>query len=232
MISIIIPTYNEAQCLEANLQSARRLRHETAMELIVSDGGSDDGTVAIARRHARVIEGPKGRALQLNAGARLARGNVLFFVHAHVTIPPGALRLIGEKIHDEGYDGGGFSNVFSRHNGRIKTLGRVLNLRVADNDRPDNTVFFGDNGIFVRRQVFDALGGFRALPIMEDYDFSMRLREGFRVVRICDPKLVVSPRRHVRAGFVKTRLQWIVVKRLYRLGVPPTVLARWYGDVR
>ncbi len=95
-----------------------------------------------------------------------------------------------------------------------------------------NTIFFGDNGIFVKRTVFEALGGFKTIPIMEDYDFSKRLQEQFSVVRIGAPRLVVSPRRHVEAGFIKTRMQWILIKRLYQVGVSPHVLARWYRDVR
>ena len=170
--------------------------------------------------------------MQLNAGARQARGDILFFVHADMVVPRGALRIIKEKLTWEGYDGGGFSNEFSEHNRRIKSLGRTLNLRVRDNDHAANTIFFGDNGIFVKHNVFDALGGFRPLPIMEDYDFSARMRRRFRVVRIENPRLVVSPRRHVKSGFVRTRLQWVIIKRLYKLGVSPSLLAKWYGDVR
>jgi len=106
-------------------------------------------------------------------------------------LPPGAIAEIRRKVLIEGYDGGGFSNVFSRHNTRIKRLGRVLNLRLRDNDHAGNTVFFGNNGIFVRRRVFDALG-----------------------------------------GFLLTRLQWIVIGALYRLGCPPHLLTRLYRDVR
>ena len=232
MISIVIPTFNEEAALETTLESISRIGGEAAHEVVVCDGGSSDRTVHIAGRHAHVIQTPKGRARQLNAGVRCTRGDILFFVHADMRLPRGALRSIVRRIDDGGYDGGGFSNVFSGYNRRIKLLGRILNLRFVDNDRPENTIFFGDNGIFVRRAVFHALGGFKPLPIMEDYDFSVRMRERFRVVRISDPKLIVSPRRHVRTGFLKTRLLWMLIKQLYRLGVSPAVLARWYGDVR
>ena len=151
---------------------------------------------------------------------------------AYVTLPAGALEMIDRAINAEAKDGGGFSNIFSEHNRKIKRLGRVLNLRFRDNDHSGNTLFFGDNGIFVRREVFEALGGFKTMPIMEDYDFSTRMRERFEVVRISEPKLVVSPRRHVEAGFVRTRIQWILTRRLYELGVSPDHLARWYPKVR
>ena len=231
MISVIIPTYNEERYLVRTIESVLRQGDGVAYEIIVGDGGSSDGTVALARHYARVVCCEKGRGAQLNTAAEAATGTIFFFLHAHVALPPGALAMIERKI-GEGYDGGGFSNVFSEHNGRIKRLGRVLNVRFRDNDHAGNTIFFGDNGIFVRRAVFEALGGFKTIPIMEDYDFSKRLRQQYRVVRIGAPRLIVSPRRHVKAGFVKTRMQWILIKRLYQLGVSPQALARWYRDVR
>jgi rSAM/selenodomain-associated transferase 2 len=232
MISVIIPTYNEEERIEKTIASVRLLRDEADFEIIVSDGGSSDATVSLAREHARVVCSERGRGRQSNAAAEQARGDIFFFLHAHATLPGGALAMINQAINVKGCDGGGFSNVFSEHNRKIKRLGRVLNLRLRDNDHSGNTIFFGDNGIFVRRVAFEALGGFKTIPIMEDYDFSKRMREQFKVVRICDPKLVVSPRRHVKAGFVRTRAQWILTRRLYEMGVSPHVLARWYANVR
>ena len=232
MISVIIPTFNEEHYIEGAIESVLSQGDGVAYELIVGDGGSSDATVSIARRYALVIECKKGRGAQLNASAQKARGDILFFLYAHITLPSGALATIDHKINEEGYDGGGFSNIFSSHNDRIKRLGRLLNLRIWNNDHEGNTVFFGDNGLFVRHTTFDSLRGFKNIPIMEDYEFSKRMRKQYKTVRICQPKLVVSPRRHVKVGFIKTRLQWILVKRLYRLGVSPFALARWYRDVR
>ena len=232
MISVIIPAYNEEERIQHAIASVLAHRDEAEIEIIVADGGSSDATVSLARAHVQVVCSETGRARQLNAAAEQARGDIFFFLHAHVTLPAGALARIDRAINAQGNDGGGFSNVFSEHNRKIKRLGRVLNLRLRDNDHFGNTIFFGDNGIFVRRVAFEALGGFMAIPIMEDYDFSKRMRERFNVVRICDPKLVVSPRRHVKAGFVGTRVQWILTRRLYEIGVSPHVLARWYPNVR
>lgn len=231
-ISVIVPTLEEEAAIEHTLRGILERRDEADLELIVTDGGSRDRTVTIARRYARVVNADRGRARQLNAAVREAAGEILFFVHADMELPPGAIAAVRRVVLVEGYDGGGFSNVFSRHNARIKRLGRCLNLRLLDNDHPRNTFFFGDNGIFVRRSVFEALGGFRDIPIMEDFDFSSRLRSGHRAVRIQSPRLVVSARRHERAGFVRTRLRWIVVRSLYLLGCPPRLLARLYPDVR
>jgi glycosyltransferase involved in cell wall biosynthesis len=198
----------------------------------VSDGGSSDRTVTIARNYVTVVETNKGRSIQQNAAAQIAHGEILFFAHAHMTLHEGTLKAIDQKINLEKYDGGGFSNVFSEHNNKIKTLGRILNLRIRNNDHANNTIFFGDNGIFVRRMVFKSLGGFKHIPIMEDYDFSKRMKVKYKVVRIQKPTLVLSPRRHTKNRFVKTRLQWIFIKRLYRFGVSPYFLSKMYQDVR
>lgn len=231
-ISVIVPTLDEEVLIERTLCGILARRDEAKLEVIVADGGSRDHTVAVAERYARVVCADRGRARQLNGAAREATGEILFFVHADMELPPGAIAEVRQKVLVEGYDGGGFSNVFSRHNTRIKRLGRLLNLRLLDNDHARNTIFFGDNGIFVRRRVFDALGGFLEIPIMEDYDFSTRLRRRYRSVRILSPRLIVSARRYEGAGFVRTRLQWIVISALYRLGCPPRLLARLYRDVR
>jgi glycosyltransferase involved in cell wall biosynthesis len=199
----------------------------------VADCGSTDNTVAIARRYARVVTSAKGKAIQLNAGAQEAHGDILFFVHADMRLPEGTLRSIDESINNFKYDGGGFSNLFSSHNRKIKIFGRIFHLEFQNKENnPRNTIFFGDNGIFVKRCVFRTLGGFRPLPIMEDYDFSRRLGEKFRSVRILEPKLIVSPRRLVKAGFLKTHLQWLLIQKLFRMGVGPELLAKWYGDIR
>lgn len=231
-ISIIIPTLNEEACIEATVRSALERKEEGDLEIIVADGGSEDRTAEIASRLVRVLACPRGRARQLNAAAQQATGDILFFVHADMQLPPGALTRIREMVRDEGYDGGGFSNVFSHHNQTIKRWGRILNLRLRSNDHAGNRIFFGDNGIFATRRAFQALGGFKDIPIMEDYDFSRRLGERFHSVRILEPRLIVSPRRHRKCGFVRTRLRWILIKRLFQLGVAPGHLSRFYPNVR
>jgi rSAM/selenodomain-associated transferase 2 len=232
MISIIIPTLNEEIIIESTLKNIRMHILNTPHEIIVSDGGSRDKTVATAEKFALVVKSEKGKAIQLNEGAKRAAGDILFFVQADTTIPQGALETIESKIYKQGYDGGGFSNVFSEHNKKIKTLGRVLNFKIFTNDHQRNLIFFGDNGIFCKREVFDRLGSFKLIPIMEDYDFSKRMRDRFKAVRILDPKLIISPRRFVKNGFVRTRLQWIIIRRLYQIGISPYFLVKLYKDVR
>ncbi len=232
MISVIIPAYNEASCIEECLVQLKKVLENRAHELLVSVGSSTDATGTIAGRYARVVASPKGRALQMNAAASCASGDILFFVHADMEVSPGSLERIEDALYVKGYDGGGFSNVFSSNNAKIKRLGRVLNVRLFTNDHAGNLVFFGDNGIFCKRSVFFALRGFKEIPIMEDYDFSRRMARQFKSVRIQHPPLIVSSRRHEKAGFFKTRILWILIRRLFETGVSPHVLARWYHDVR
>jgi rSAM/selenodomain-associated transferase 2 len=232
MISIIIPTLNEEKIIRSTLENLSLFTRGRSYEIIVSDGGSQDYTVKIAKQYAKIVISKKGKAIQLNTGAKKAKGKILFFLPADITVPDGALEAIERKIFKQGYDGGGFSNVFSNYNNKIKTLGRIMNLRIFDNDNKRNLIFYGDNGIFCKKEVFNRLRGFKRIPIMEDYDFSKRMRENSKTVRIMHPRLILSPRRHISNGFVRTRFQWITIKRLYLLGVSPHILEKMYSDIR
>ena len=108
-----------------------------------------------------------------------------------------------------------------------------MNGRFFDRrEQSDKGIFYGDNGIFVKKKVFEQLKGFKEIPIMEDYDFSKRMRSGFKVKKITNTVITVSSRRHVKEGFIKTRFQWIMIRMLFSLGVSPFTLARWYKDSR
>ena len=232
MISIIIPTYNEGMAIEKTLAQIKTISCREEKEIIVADGGSTDNTAEIASRYAKVLHSKKGKSNQLNDGAKHAKGKILFFVHADMFVPEGALEAICNQLQ-EGFDGGGFANEFDAHNKKIKLIGTILNFRLLNKkEQSDRGIFYGDNGIFVKKEVFKKLGGFKEIPIMEDYDFSVRMKKQFKVKQIKFPKLILSARRHVEAGFIKTRILWILIREFYKWGVSPFRLAKWYVDVR
>jgi rSAM/selenodomain-associated transferase 2 len=232
MISIIIPTYNEESFIENTLRQLKTLKNEADFEIIVSDGESTDKTVQQAKPYAKIIHSPKGKAKQLNNAATYAKGDILFFVHADMFVPQGALKAIVEKINEQGFDGGGFSNIFSDHNKKIKMLGKIINLRLSNKTQAERKIFYGDNGIFVNKKVFQKIGGFKDVPIMEDYDFSNRILSKYKVCLITEPRIIVDARRHIQDGFLKTRIKWMLIKQLFLLGVSPKWLNEWYKDIR
>ena len=233
MISAIIVAYNEAEYIRNIIKELRTQQFQGKVEIILADGGSSDNTVSIAKKEGILtINCQKGKAFQMNEGAKAARGNILFFVHADMLLPEHVF-LKSQQTIAEGVDGGGFSNIFDQYNEKIKRLGTWMNFCFFDKrEQSDKGIFFGDNGIFVKKKVFEDLRGFKEIPIMEDYDFSIRMNQKYTVKKIKNPKITVSARRHLKAGFVKTRFQWIMIRQLYKLGFPPKLLAKWYKDVR
>ena len=233
MISVIIVAYNEEAYIKSIILELRNQKNSGEFEILLADGNSADKTVLLAKQeNISVINCRKGKACQMNDAAKAARGDILFFVHADMKLANNTLSVIQEQI-DNGFDGGGFANIFDEHNDKIKHLGTWMNFRFFNKkEQSDKGLFYGDNGIFVKHRVFNILKGFKEVPIMEDFDFSKRMRQGFKVIKIKAPPIVVSARRHVKAGFFKTRFQWIAIRKLYKWGVSPKILAKWYGDIR
>lgn len=233
MISAIIVAYNEEEYINSIISTLRKQKFSSAFEILLADGSSTDKTVSLAKQEGIIIVNcRKGKACQMNDAAKVANGDVLFFVHADMQLADNTLSAIQEQI-DQGYDGGGFANVFDAYNDKIKNLGTWMNFRIfSKKEQSDKGLFYGDNGIFVKKSVMNTLKCFREIPIMEDYDFSIRMKKHFKVIKIKNPCIVVSARRHVKAGFFKTRFQWIAIRKLYKWGISPRVLAKWYVDVR
>jgi len=232
MISAIIVTFNEELFIHSIIDELEK-QLQVEFEILLADGGSTDRTIDFAhQRGIEIISCRKGKSCQMNDAAKKAKGDILFFVHADMKFPKHTLSEIQQHI-ENGFDGGGFANVFDEHNDKIKRIGNLLNFRFFDKrEQSDKGIFYGDNGIFVRKKAFDALGGFKEIPIMEDYEFSKRLSKQFNTVKISDPFITVSARRHAKAGFWKTRLQWVLIRVLFKWGISPRLLVRWYGDVR
>lgn len=228
MISVIIPTFNEADTLAELL---RQLQVQlTDGEIIVADGSSDDATRTLAQPHARVVVSEPRRGRQLNRAAALARGDIFCFLHADVRLPANGLAALDRALQDSKVIGGTFSIVFAGGNlpACIFTLINRWRRRFG--------IFYGDQGIFVRRNIFTRLGGFRDWPLLEDYEFARRLVKAGKTV--CLPEeLQVSPRRWEggadgRGRLWRTMAAWFFIMTFYLLGVSPERLARWYPPIR
>jgi len=224
MISVVVPVLNEAERLGPLFDALEA--QATPCEIIVADGGSRDGTAELARRRARVVSAPPGRASQMNAGAAAARGDVLLFLHCDTRLPPGALRAIGDAAALPGAAGGGFIHRFDRDDWFARFISFSANARSRM-----TKLFFGDQAIFVRKEVFERMGGYAEMPLFEDWDLSARLRREGRVVIIETP-IVTSARRIEVWGKKKCFTVWWGLSILYTLGVPAERLARFYGHVR
>jgi len=226
MISIVIPTLNEAGRLPQLL--ARLAAEPVPREVIVVDGGSHDATVFLARAAgARVLRASPGRGQQLAVGAAAAGGDALLFLHADSRFPPGGLAQIETALAlDPDCPGGNFRLLFDGDTPFSRWLtGFYARIRALG-------LYYGDSGVFVRRRVYDEIGGIRPIEVMEDYDFTRRLERAGRTCCIDDPPLVTSSRRFEGRRPFAIVLGWLEIHALYHLGVSPGLLARRYESQR
>jgi len=222
VISIIIPTLDEEHSLPALLDALRQ--QEAANEVIVVDGGSRDRTLDVARSSGvRTLVSRSGRGAGLSIGAEASHGDVLLFLHADSNLPPGALDRINEVLAtNANIIGGNFRLVFDGDTNFSRRLTRFCAwIRVLG-------FYYGDSGIFVRRGVYQALGGFRPIPVMEDWDFVRRLERFGRTCCIADPPLVTSSRRFEKRDPLEIVYGWVRIHTLYGLGVAPNRLLEMY----
>jgi len=219
-ISAIIPTLNESANIESMLLFMRKL--DPALELIVVDAYSDDDTVNKAKRYAHVITSERGRGVQMNAGARIARGEIFWFLHADCLPHPQSVHTMRHVLANPNIVGGAFEYELD-HPG----LHYQLAVSLSNMKNKFFKLLFGDMGIFVRREIFYQMNGFRMIPLMEDMDFSIRLKKQGSVV-ILPFRMHTSARRWVDEGYVKHSVRSWVFQSAYALGASPNILARFY----
>ncbi len=220
-LSTVIPALNEAQNLESlfgQLEATPGI-----YEVIVADGGSTDGTQEFAARQAKVVISEPGRGSQLRAGADEATGDVLFFLHADVSPPPDVAAQI-ERALDAGCIGGNFRLRYP--DGGV--LGRWLELLAPVYRRLGR--YYGDSGIFVRRDAYEAFGGFPAIPVMEDIEFVRRMERCGKTAYLPGP--ITSSARRWEGRALRTLLLWGSMQVAYALGVSPWKLDRFYRSTR
>ncbi len=226
VISIIIPALNEARRLPGLIAALASEPEST--EIIVVDGGSDDGSAQVARAAgARVLQSSPGRGRQIALGAGHAAGEVLLFLHADSRFPAGGLAAILRALgRAPDVSGGNFQLLFDGDDEFSRWLdGFYARIRRRG-------LYYGDSGIFVRRSVYDQLGGIRPIDLLEDYDFVRRLERAGRTVCVESPPLVTSSRRfHGRGKWAIIR-GWIRIHLYHAIGISPAILARMYDSAR
>jgi rSAM/selenodomain-associated transferase 2 len=222
-VSVIIPTWNEAAGLGETL---RRLRGEGPHEVIVADGGSTDATCQVARAADRLLQGLRGRAAQMNHGAAHAAGDVLLFLHADCALEPGALDAAEQALRGRRVAAGCFRMTVTAGAPVYRLIDACATARVRLTG-----LVYGDQGLFVRRDVFERAGGFPPLRLMEDVFLSRALRRLGRVV-VAPRRIFVSPRRWQRQGVVRQTLRNWALTALAAAGVHPDRLAAYYPAVR
>jgi rSAM/selenodomain-associated transferase 2 len=224
-VSLIVPVLNEARIIQDTLLAVRGVRG--CYEVIIVDGGSDDGSLGLVSAaiegdpRFKVISSLRGRGNQLNAGAAIARGRVLLFLHADTQLPDTAIQSIQHALEQPGIVGGNFrlefegpglaSHIFTWLNSLRRWFG----------------IYYGDSAIWVRRDVFIRLGPLASARLMEDYDLCRRL-ERTGPTACLSPPVITSARRWRHDGVIGTLIVWTVIQWLYLIGVSSDRLARLY----
>jgi len=223
-VSVVVPTLNEERVLAATLEWARQ---PGVQEIIVVDGGSCDATAAVAAQHADlVLSAPRGRAAQMNAGAAHARGDILLFLHADTRLPDGFADAVSAACGDSAVVGGRFDVNLEPSSPLIRLTGELINRRSRL-----TRISTGDQAIFIRRAVFEQLGGYADIPLMEDIDLSRRMKRAGRIACLRQ-RLTTSARRWQKDGVVRTILLMWSLRALYFCGVSPARLQRVYRNTR
>jgi rSAM/selenodomain-associated transferase 2 len=222
VLSIVVPTLDEAAVIVSQLQALQALRAR-GHEVIVVDGGSRDGTAGLAQSLAdRVLEAPRGRAVQMNAGARAASGDVLLFLHADTRLPEDADARVLEALAAPRAGWGRFDVRISGTHPLLPVVASAMNLRSRLTG-----IATGDQAIFVRRSLFEAVGGFPEIALMEDIALSATLRAHARP-RCLRSRVTTSGRRWEKHGVLRTVLTMWRLRLAYFLGAAPARLARDY----
>ncbi len=220
-ISIIIPVFNEATIITDYLA---QLSSADVLEILIIDGGSRDETVSLAQAFAvKVLASPQtGRAQQMNYGASLAQGDILFFLHLDSQLPPNFAQDIRKTLAIPGVVAGAFRFAVDQPGWLFRGLEKIVNWRSQVLGLP-----YGDQGLFVPRATFWQLGGFADLPIMEDYEWVERVKQKGKLA-LAASAMVTSGRRWQRLGLVKTTLINQIMLMGYHGGIAPDRLAKWY----
>ncbi|WP_018249563.1 TIGR04283 family arsenosugar biosynthesis glycosyltransferase [Orenia marismortui] len=225
LVSVVIPVLNEESTIIETLEHVQGLSGNK--EIIVVDGGSEDNTYNLAQNFtAKVCQTTKGRGHQMNVGAELAEGDVILFLHSDSRLEEGAILAIQDAIKDEKIIGGNFSLKIDDNSWVLGFISWTSNLRAKY-----LKLAFGDQGIFVRREIFAELGGYPEIELMEDWEFSKKMSKRGKLDYLPN-KIYTSARRWHKFGIWKTIFLMHKIKLLYILGVSPAKLNQIYRNAR
>jgi rSAM/selenodomain-associated transferase 2 len=222
MISVIIPTLNEEKNLGRCVKSIKA--EGVPCEIIVADGGSVDDTIEVAMNcgDVKIVGTDKGRGLQLNEGAGTASGDILLFLHADTFLEKGWAGEIASAMEDPSCSGGAFTFAIAHPGRKYRLLEYWVKLRCAVLKLP-----YGDQGLFIKKDIFEKIGGYKDIPLMEDVDIIERLKKT-GTLKISRLKAFTRDRRWAKKGWVRVSLMNHMIMMLYRIGVDPRTLARLY----
>lgn len=223
-ISIIIPAWNEPSLINNTVRNIFALPYEGDLEVIAVDGSAEGETIrAIGDKRVRTLISEKGRSRQMNCGAYCARGDILLFLHADTALPPNALKEISHVIAGGKVVAGAFDLEIQSERPVFRLIEHAASLRSRITRMP-----YGDQAIFVLKDYFYAIGGFREMPLMEDVELMRRIRKAGDKISIIPERVKTSPRRWEKEGILFCTLKNWALITLYFLGVPPERLARFY----
>jgi len=222
--SIIVSVLHESDKIDLLIDHLNSLECREGSEIIVVDGSPELDTIdAIRSEQVIKMSSAKGRGRQMNVGASVARGEILIFLHADTELPTGALRKIASVVGQDKYVGGAFELGIKSEKFAHKSLARLASIRCRLTRIP-----YGDQAIFIRRDYFKRIGGYKEIPLMEDVELMRRIKHFGEKICIVPARVMTSPRRLQEEGFVYTSVRNTVLFSMYVLGVSPEKLAHFY----
>ncbi|OGP88592.1 MAG: hypothetical protein A2031_09590 [Deltaproteobacteria bacterium RBG_19FT_COMBO_43_11] len=222
--SFIIPVYREAEIINSTIEHLMSLQKFADAEIVVADGDYEGSTLQrISNTGVRKILCPKGRARQMNCGAAEALGDVLIFLHADTCLPENALKKVAEILKDKKIIGGAFDLGIDSRRFTFRIIEKIASIRSRLTRIP-----YGDQAIFIRRDYFQLLGGFKDIPIMEDVELMRRIKKRQGKINILEDKVKTSSRRWETEGVVFCTLRNWFLLALYLLGAKPETLVKFY----
>ena len=227
MISVIIPVLNEEKVI-ADTLSQLALQTSSDFEVLVVDGGSTDNSYNIVKqnKNVKLLSAEKGRATQMNAGANKAVGDWLLFLHADTLLPKHAIQSIASLSADPEIKSGGFKHRFSGKDWRLTFISWLNNNRCSRNH-----VFYGDQAIFVKRTLFNTIGGFPIKNILEDVYFSIELKKHTRPI-LLDSHVITDSRKFTKMGIWKSLYRVANIQTRVKFGLPITSHYPFFTDAR